>query len=497
MRSALIHGALLVVMLVYGYRTWTRDKSIQPDLGSVVLWDKAAGDLVSLEFKSDKKITKLERRTQGGDSYWWGIETTIEKVPKSEVKPPEPPKPADGSGAGSAGSGSAAGSAAGSGSAATPPAVVEEEIRKTHEFPLGEAADTLLKGYAKARALRDLGSPTEDQKKDYKLNDVKTTLIVSFKDGKRSFLVGGSVYGGSDRYVADEASKRAYVFSKDLISSLEFGESSLHLLDPRGFETSKIESVTIEGAGKSKTAARVQTGVEGQQIKTWGDPATKKADQTIANFIDNSNNLRPTEYRPEVKVADLTLVLKLTYKDARGDQLGTLQLYKREKAGELPPNTELDPANPPKGETEYLIMTEKTRVPAVVRKDTAQRTEEDIVTVFSDHPTSIEPKGNPFGNTPLPSPNPHGAPANPHGAAPAGGGSNGAAIAPTPAGSAAPVKLEPDAPKPPGAGAAPAPAKADAPKPPAPAPAPAKADAPKPPAAAPTPNPAPAATQNR
>src|SRR5438874_1624208 len=114
MRGALIHGALLVVMLVYGYRTWTRDKSIQPDLGSVVLWDKGDADLVSLELKSDKKITKLERRTQGGETYWWGIETTIETKPKTEVKPPEPPKPAEGSGAGSAAKPAGAGSAAGS-----------------------------------------------------------------------------------------------------------------------------------------------------------------------------------------------------------------------------------------------------------------------------------------------------------------------------------------------------------------------------------------------
>src|SRR4051812_40822 len=121
MRGALIHGALLVVMLVYGYRTWTRDKTIQPDLGSVELWNKSEADLVSLELKSDKKITKLERRGQGGDTYWWGIETTIEKKPKApEAKPPEPPKPAEGSGAGSA-AGSGAGSAAkpaGAGSAA-------------------------------------------------------------------------------------------------------------------------------------------------------------------------------------------------------------------------------------------------------------------------------------------------------------------------------------------------------------------------------------------
>ena len=37
MRGALIHGVLLAVMLVYSYRTWTRDKTIRPDLGSVVI----------------------------------------------------------------------------------------------------------------------------------------------------------------------------------------------------------------------------------------------------------------------------------------------------------------------------------------------------------------------------------------------------------------------------------------------------------------------------
>ena len=46
-----------------------------------------------------------------------------------------------------------------------------------------------------------------------------------------------------------------------------------------------------------------ECGVEGQQIKTWGDPETKKPDQTLANFIDNANNLRPSDYAPDLKVA--------------------------------------------------------------------------------------------------------------------------------------------------------------------------------------------------
>ncbi|MDB4954322.1 MAG: hypothetical protein JWO36_1891, partial [Myxococcales bacterium] len=482
MRGAIIHGVLLAVMLVYGYRTWTRDKTVEPNVGAVVLWDRSDADIVSIEYKAPKKIVKLERK---GD-YWWGTDTQI------ETKPKETPPASTGS-AGSAGSGAGSGSSA----LALPPPPEEIEVgRKVHEFPLGEAADKLIKSYEDARALRDLGTPNADAKKDYKLNDAKTVITITFKDGPHNFLVGGSVYGGSDRYVMDQQTNKAYVLSRDLISALEIGETSLHLLDPRGFDITKIDGVTIEAGGKSKSATRVTSGAEGQQLKTWGDSDTKKPNQTLANFIDNANNLRPTEYSPAMKVSDLTQVLKLTYKDDRGGGLGTLTLYKHEKPGVLPEGQELDPANPPAGEIEYFIMTEKTRVPALVRKDTAQRAEQDIETVFSgkqpDNAGSgagsgaANPHGNPFGPGPRghgdqphdgSPPNPHGGaitppPPGPHGGAPTGQGS-GASLAPAPMTPAA------------GSGAAkPTPAKpADATKAAAPKPAPAATT----PAAAPKP----------
>jgi len=90
MRGALVHGVLLAVMLIYGYRTWTRDKTVQPDLGTVVLWDRPESDLVSIVYTADKKIVKLERKGSGAEAYWWGADTTIEKKPKAT-----PPKPAD------------------------------------------------------------------------------------------------------------------------------------------------------------------------------------------------------------------------------------------------------------------------------------------------------------------------------------------------------------------------------------------------------------------
>ena len=136
---------------------------------------------------------KLERKPEG---YWWGVDTTIELKPKPIRRGIER---------------GLCGIAAGSGSAAKPPAPVEEEEvgRKTHEFPLGESGDTMIKDWADARALRDLGVPTADNKKDYKLDDAKTTIVVTFKDGPKTLLLGGSVYGGSDCYAVDEADRQS------------------------------------------------------------------------------------------------------------------------------------------------------------------------------------------------------------------------------------------------------------------------------------------------
>ena len=57
MKGAIIHGLLLVVMLAYGYRTWTADKTVpSATVGSVVLWDKREGCWSLL--KNDSPITE-------------------------------------------------------------------------------------------------------------------------------------------------------------------------------------------------------------------------------------------------------------------------------------------------------------------------------------------------------------------------------------------------------------------------------------------------------
>ena len=376
MKTAIIHGALLLVMLVYGYRTWTRDTSISPDVGSVVLWERSESDLQWVELKSENRTVRLEKRSDNSGAYWWGKETTVVKRPKPTPPAPATPAPAD---------------PAKPADATKPvdpakPAEPEmEEVKTDTEFPGGESVDKLVKLLAAAKALRSLGTVSEADMKTYELDKAKTSLTVAFKEGQRTFQIGGQVYGGADRYALETSTGKGYVLSRELLSGLEGGFSSLRLGDPRGFDTATIEQVTIEANGKTRAAVRVTApSSEGaaQQTKTWGDAATKKADQSLANFIDNSFNMVPTSFEPALKQSDLSPVMSIAYRDAKGNALGDLKLFKRSRAAELPADGTGDPANPPPPLVEYFILTPKTRVLAMVSRSTAERAEQDLATLL-------------------------------------------------------------------------------------------------------------------
>ena len=74
MRGALIHGFLLAVMLVYGYRTWTRDKTVEPTQGDVVLWERGRGtprkviELPALE--ETERVARTDARPESVNEVW-------------------------------------------------------------------------------------------------------------------------------------------------------------------------------------------------------------------------------------------------------------------------------------------------------------------------------------------------------------------------------------------------------------------------------------------
>jgi hypothetical protein len=154
MKGVLIHGALLGVMLVYGYKTWTKDDAAKPAGGEVVMWTRPEADVAKIEFQTDNRLVRLERRGTGADAYWWGIE-------QKTVKKPKPSDPA-----------------------APPPATPElvDELTTT-EFPVGPEGEKLVKTLARMRAIRGVGVPKDDAKKDYGLDVARTSIAVVFGDG--------------------------------------------------------------------------------------------------------------------------------------------------------------------------------------------------------------------------------------------------------------------------------------------------------------------------
>nr|HPH70424.1 hypothetical protein [Kofleriaceae bacterium] len=96
-----------------------------------------------------------------------------------------------------------------------------------------------------------------------------------------------------------------------------------------------------------------------------------------------------SEYKPELKLAELTEIVSFAYADDQGAPLGAMTLYKRSRVDTAPqpPAPDLTapvaPATPtPKTITEYFIVTPKTRVPGLVASAIAEKTENDLATVF-------------------------------------------------------------------------------------------------------------------
>jgi hypothetical protein len=404
MKSAIVHGALLAVMLVYGYITWTKEKPKKSNTGEVPMWNRTERDMKAVEFATTDHTLRIERRGEGANAYWWGIDTRTSKKLK-EKAPPPPPVP---------------------GQPPPPPEAPEfVDETTTREFPVGEAGEKLVKDLAAMRAIKGLGVVKEEAKKDYELVDTTKTIAIVFNDGAKTLVLGGRVQGGSDRYVLDVDTNKGFVLAGSLVTPLEGGEGSLRPSDLRSFDAKSAMQVEIAAGDKKKVVYRIkakQTAPEGQDadphapkpkadqlIETWGEGQT--ADTAAANFIDKVEKLKPTSYEAKVDPKTLTKIVTLTYRDAGGKVLGTMQVLKSEKPGEPPPappppkpgEAAPPPPAPPAPVVEYYLLTERTRVPALLPKVAAERIAPDIETVLPSAAAPAKPAQSGGASTPAPS----------------------------------------------------------------------------------------------
>lgn len=405
-RGPIIHGVLLVAALLFAYQTWTREDKIERNIGDIQVWSVPEDAVTAVVYDTEKKTIRLEKRTEGGDSYLWGSQTRVTRKPK---------KTDDGS-------------------------REYEEIDKINEFMAGEKGQTLFNDLANLRALRDLGSPSDEDLKEYGLVDSKDNVTLTYSGGTKSLVIGGRIYGGRDRYVRDPETGKAYVVAGAVIDDLLTGESALRLRKVHAFEYDEVDKAVVSAAGQTRSLVRIT--VEDEQhvtVKNWADASKPgEPDQTMSNFLQNIDRLRPTRFEPELDVKELTLMVKVDYQRSDGGAMGWLELYEQviqpepaekpeedasaadqasdgqggegEATGDQDPGEETaegddtgaaDEAEKEDNEAEkekeeeakkpiqpkrrvYYIRTELTRVPAVVPLDSATRITEDIDQLFGE-----------------------------------------------------------------------------------------------------------------
>ena len=168
MKGVIVHGALLGVMLIYGYRTWTKSEAIKPATGEVVMWTLDEADLKTIELTTENKTVRIERRGEGAGAYWWGVDSRQTKKAKPVVPPPtpapvDPTKPADPAAPKPGDPAKPADPAAKPADPAAKPTdppvdpakpaepeMITETV--TTEFPIGPEGEKLVKQYARMRA---------------------------------------------------------------------------------------------------------------------------------------------------------------------------------------------------------------------------------------------------------------------------------------------------------------------------------------------------------
>ena len=79
------HGALTVLALGFAYQTWTREKTEPPKAGEVTVWNESLGDFESFAYDAEAKSVRVEKRAEGGNTYYWGSVTTSKKPPRPKV----------------------------------------------------------------------------------------------------------------------------------------------------------------------------------------------------------------------------------------------------------------------------------------------------------------------------------------------------------------------------------------------------------------------------
>lgn len=402
-RSLIIHVSLLLLLLVLGYFTWTREPS--GDQQDIPMLSVSEG-LARVVYETPDRKVAVERRKDGQGPYHTLTVETWETPPPpppeepkpaepkpgeakpdevkpgepkpdepkpGEPKPGEPAKPNEEGKPGETGKPSTPGDTASTKATdetpktdeapkpAEPKAALSKpepaKVRKVQVFKGSKGADELMKSLSQLKALRVLGKVEAARLKEFGLAESKKSLRLEGGGATRTLILGDNTYGSMDTYVLDKGDGQVYVLRPSYLQDFAYAEFRLMDRELVGFQRSDVERVTLKAKGRSKVLLQRE---RSQPDKVyWADPANPdKKNEQYANWMDMVYRLNPLSFvGPDEKITDLKEILSLTY-EGTGKTLDTLTIY--ETSG--PPSATPAPGSAPQqASREVLARSGHTR----------------------------------------------------------------------------------------------------------------------------------------
>jgi hypothetical protein len=331
MKRALVHGALLVLMLIVAFVTWTGGNRPETDDALTSVWDHDPEDVAAVIYRSRQRNIQLQRRGSDREAYLWGVQRELTTAAPRDTL--------------------ATGSTAGA---------------QTMEYPVGEEGDTLITNLARLRVLRDLGEATAAKRATYGLSDSVPVLTMRLRNRtERTLAIGKTVLGGGSVYVQDVRGNRIYVVPIALLRPFELGGDMLRLTRLQSFEPDDVAMVTVRADTAQRTMRRRTQG--SPPMPVWTPTDNERADEAFGNFMAQVEQLWIARYLPQATADTLQRVIRIDYFASDGDSLGYLELFR---------------TRPTAGSPTYLLRTARTIVLGEVYAPLAERVEQDVATLF-------------------------------------------------------------------------------------------------------------------
>jgi uncharacterized protein DUF4340 len=338
-----LHVALFVAASGLALRAWTAEDEPNKKAVAAELWSGRVTDLSRIVYRTDKKVVSLEPKEDAAGRYYIG---TVETVAKEKPKSSGPD----------------------AGAPVSPPPQPEESSEPKRFISLTKGQE-LAESLATLKASRVLGKIAPERIPDFGFDKTEGGTLTVVVGGKEHTLAfGEKTPGGSDRYVRDTATGEAYVITGLIANDLTSADNRLIEREFHDFGDDRVAKVVLETSTGKREVVR-----HAVEKDFWARPESPDSkDETVSNWMTKVDRLKVTTYveplEPAPKPEDQ--VLKLTYFNDHGRQLGFLELVRR-------------PGKDAKEKPEYVARSERTRWHATVLRSTAEQIEQDLPSVMA------------------------------------------------------------------------------------------------------------------